>query len=127
MIKDLKIHDALVCKKDMPIVEAAKILRDNHRRHLYVVDDDYSLIGIVSPVDITSKVVAEGYDPHSLFVKDIMNNEVESCDVNQKAEFAMKIMLERKLYTCPITEGSKFLGVVDYESVANKITERIEV
>ena len=55
-----------------------------------------------------------------------MSSPVDSVDVNQEVEFAMKIMMQWKTYTCLVTEHGKIRGIVDYKTVMNKIIQKIK-
>jgi len=125
MIKDLKLYKALTCHKRDLIVPVAKKLRADNARHIYVLDDQEKPMGVISAADIVNKVIAEEKDPKMLTAEQIMNSPVDHVDSAQEVEFAMKIMMQRKTYSCLVTEKGKVKGIVDYKSVMDKIIHKV--
>lgn len=126
MISELKIHPVETVKTGDSIVDVAKKLRDKKIRHVYVVDEGEKPAGVISAIDISGKVVAEGKDTKGITAKDVMNTPVESADVKQEVEFAMRTMLKYKTYSCLVTENGKIKGVVDYKSVLERIVKKVK-
>lgn len=126
MIKHLKMYDAITCHEDSTVVEVAKAFKKKQARHIYVTDAAQKPVGIISTVDIVDRVVADAKDAAKVMAKDIMSSPVDSVDVAQEAEFAMKIMMQRKTYSCLVTEKGKIKGVVDYKSVMEEIIKRLK-
>jgi predicted transcriptional regulator len=126
MIKHLKLYDVKICKTNDTVLEIAKIFKNEHVRHIYVVDNEDKPIGIISTIDIVEKVIAEKKESNNTLAKDIMNSPVDFVDLNQEAEYAMKIMMQRKTYSCLVTENGKIKGIVDYKSVVDEIIKRMK-
>jgi CBS domain-containing protein len=125
-MEEIKIHEAISCRADTNIVDAARIIKDKNIRHIYVVDESDIPVGIISAMDINNKVVAEGKDPNQLKASQVMNSPVDSVDINAPVELAMNIMMKRKTYSCLVTQDGKVKGVVDYKTVMEKIVKDLE-
>ncbi len=125
-MEDIKMHEAITCRKDTSIVEAARIIKDKNIRHIYVVDESDIPVGIISAMDINNKVVAEGKDPNQLAASEVMNSPVDSVDIKAPIELAMNIMMKRKTYSCLVTQDRKIKGVVDYKTVMEQIVKHLE-
>ncbi len=125
MISELEIHEVVACKPETSIIEVAKILRDKRVRHIYVTDDDDRPIGVLSALDINNKLVAEGKDAADVTASDVMNHPVDTVDIKQECEFAMKIMIERRTYSAPVVEDGRLKGAVGYRAVAEKIASKL--
>jgi signal-transduction protein with cAMP-binding, CBS, and nucleotidyltransferase domain len=125
MIKDLNIERVQNCTENDSIVEVAKLLKEAHARHVYVVNKDQNLKGIISSVDIANKVVAEGKDPKTLKASDVMNSPVDAVELNQETEFALKIMMSRNTFHCPVLDCGKLVGTVSYNDVFTHVGKKI--
>ncbi|PLY07943.1 MAG: signal transduction protein, partial [Desulfuromonas sp.] len=71
-IRDVCQRDVVTCPPSMPLVDAARIMRERNITSVVVSEHD-APIGIVTDRDLRNKVVAPGIDPGSLLVSDIMN------------------------------------------------------
>ena len=125
-MKDIKMFEPICVNSKTSIVEAAKTIKDKKIRHLYIIDDNEKPVGIISAVDISNKVVAEGKDPNKITASEVMNSPVETVDINAPVELAMNVMMKRKTYSCLITENEKVKGVVDYRTVMEQIVKSME-
>ncbi|MDM8517530.1 CBS domain-containing protein [Desulfobacterales bacterium HSG16] len=83
MFIDKSMHKKVITiTKDMTILEARELMRENQIRHLPVIEPDNTLVGIITDRDIRSAspsiVLQEGNDPEteekfsSIKVKDVM-------------------------------------------------------
>ena len=126
MIKHLKIYDAITCQENSTIVDVAKIFKKTQAKHIYVIDANKKPAGIISTVDIVNRIVADAKDASKVMAKEIMSSPVDSVNIGQEAEFAMKIMMQRKTYSCLVTENGRIKGVVDYKSVMEEIIKRLK-
>lgn len=121
MIKNLTIHKPATCQMSRPVFEVAKLLKD--ARHVYVLEEQ-KLAGVISPLDITN-AVAQKKDISGFYAKDVMQ-PADAVEKDQEAEYAMKIMLHRKIFSVPVTEDGALVGVVDYKSVLDNIIMKVE-
>ncbi|MHC4113839.1 MAG: CBS domain-containing protein [Planctomycetota bacterium] len=53
-VKEIMIKNVVSVKKDAPIYEAIELLRRNHISSMPVVEDDLTLIGVLSERDVIS-------------------------------------------------------------------------
>ena len=124
MIKDLDMIEIVKCKADDSVQDCAVIMKDKKVRHIFVEDDRDQLVGIVSPVDISNKLVVENKDPQKTKVKEIMNHPVKTVELNQGVEFAMKIMIENNTITVPVVDNGKAVGLVAYHDCLGKLIHK---
>jgi len=66
-------RNVITCAPDDPLVEAAAVMREHHISSLVVCCDGLP-VGMVSDRDLRNKVVANGLDPCTLKIADIMNS-----------------------------------------------------
>lgn len=70
-------RNVVTCTPDDPLVEAAAVMRE-HRISSLVVCVEAAPVGMVSDRDLRNKVVAQGLDPNSLTISDIMHSPLIS-------------------------------------------------
>ncbi len=66
-------RNVITCAPDDPLVEAAAVMREHHISSLVVCCDGLP-VGMVSDRDLRNKVVANGLDPRTLKIADIMHS-----------------------------------------------------
>lgn len=131
MIKDLRFYEAITCNEEDLIVDVANLIKEKGIRHIFVVNDENQPVGIISTMDINNKVVANSGKLNGsltlskIKAREVMNFPVDAVDINQEVEFAMRIMMQRRTYSCLVTEKGKVKGVVDYKSVMERITKKL--
>ena len=87
-----------------------------------VVDGDGKLVGIFTGRDAVCRVVAEGRDPSTTRLADVMTRRPESVPARMTAIEALRRMQDCGCRHLPIVEGGKVLGVVsrgDFRGLEN--------
>lgn len=111
-IKDCQIEKAITCEKEDSIMKVAKILANNNSKHIIVVDKQKP-IGIISVTDINSKLVAKGKSSRTTKAKEIMSKKLLSKETKDNLNDIYKEMIERKIYSIPITEKGVLKGTIN--------------
>lgn len=100
--------------------EAARRLRDLDVGML-PVGDGIKLKGTLTDRDITVRVIAEGADPKTLRVSDVMTPEVIYAYEDQDVEEAAKIMEDKQIRRLIILNRDKdMVGIVALADIANR-------
>lgn len=133
-INEIMTSSVEVIHPDARLVEAARKMKDLDVGSLPVCDGD-RLKGMLTDRDITIRAVAEGQDPNSITVQDVMTPEVVYCFEDQDVEEAARLMGEKQIRRLPILNRHKRLvGIlalgdvsVDYEDdrTSGKTLEKI--
>lgn len=118
------ISDVVTCMQEDTVLEASRILRDTFVRHLVVIDSEKKPVGVISTVDITNRLVAEGKDASSTKVSEVMTKPVVSIDVSESYETAYKQMLESGTYSIPVTQDGKLIGSLDFNRLFCRVEEK---
>jgi CBS domain-containing protein len=119
-VSDCDLIPIVQCFKHHSVLEAAKKLKEQNSRYLVVLDG-HTPIGIISPSDITSKVVAENKNPINTRVEDIMTSPIFILRWDEPIHIALVAMLERGLLLCPVIDSDyKCLGLVSLSELVNK-------
>lgn len=110
-VSECDIVVAVSCEKGTSLIEVAKIMKEEKHRHVIITNDEKP-VGIISPVDIVNKVVAEGKDYKDLKAEDIMTAPIETVDVSAELSEAYFKMASRNTFSCPVTEDGKLKGIL---------------
>jgi CBS domain-containing protein len=87
-----------------------------------VADDGKKLIGVLTDRDIAVKVVAEGRDPRSTAVTEVMSTDVVTCLPQETVETVMELMATKQVRRIPIVDrDGSLVGIVAQADVATRI------
>lgn len=122
LIKDWMSKSPVTVKPATSIMKAAKLMKENGYHRLPVVDDDGTLVGIVSDRDIkeASPSKATTLDMHELYyllseikIGDIMTKTVVSVTPEDTVEKAAVLMLRKTVGGLPVVDADNtVVGVI---------------
>jgi CBS domain-containing protein len=116
-VKDVMTAGPVVLDKDAPLVEAARLMRDQGIGDVIVVEGE-SAEGIVTDRDIVIRGVAEGADPSTTRLGQVISSELVAVAPDDPVERAIELMRERAVRRLPVVEGGKPVGVVSIGDLA---------
>ena len=123
-VKDISTPDPQCISPDASLTEAARKMRILDIGMLPVCEND-RLVGTVTDRDITVRAVAEGLDPKTVKVRQVMTQEVVYCFENRSVEEAAQLMEEKKIRRLPVLDQEKHLvGIVSIGDLAARAQER---
>ena len=105
---------------------AAKEMRELNIAALIVLDDAGELVGIVTERDLTRKIIAEGKDPSSITLDQIMTRDPQTLAPTDHAGDALEIMRTRKFRHLPVAENGKVVGMVSIRDLFDAVKEDLE-
>lgn len=111
---------------DDTVLDASKIMRDRRIAAVIVVDDSGNLIGIATERDIVFRGTAEGKDPATTRIADIMTSNPDTLAPGDSASDALELMQTRNYRHLPVVEGSKCIAVVSVRDLFNSVKEQLE-
>src|ERR1041385_7907566 len=112
--------------KDDTVADIATLMKREDVGPIPVVENKQTnkLIGIVTDRDLVLKVIADGLDPKTTKVKDVMTNKVVACKVDDKIDKAMDAMAKYQLRRIPVIEsGDKLVGIIAQADIATRVDE----
>ena len=92
-----------------------------------VIDSDKSkkLIGIVTDRDLAIQIVADGRDPKSTKVADVMTSKVFTCLADEDIQKAVAAMAKHQLRRIPVVDKDhKVIGIISQADVATRVNKR---
>jgi CBS domain-containing protein len=115
---ELMTRDVEVISPDASLKDAAAVMKDLDVGLLPVCDGQ-TLRGTLSDRDITIRATAEGLDPSTTKVSDVMSSEISYCFEDQDVGEAMSLMEVQQIRRLPIlTREKRLVGIVSLGDVA---------
>ena len=120
-VRDLMTTGVVTLDRNDKLLVAEDVMRLGRIRHLPIVDEDGSLVGIVSQRDLfhSGLVKALGYGTFaqrqaldSLAVKDAMHSEVITTTPDTALAEAARLMLKAKIGCLVVLERGKIAGIL---------------
>lgn len=117
-VADAMTRDPRSVELETPVTEAAKILRDENVGSLPVVRDG-RVSGMVTDRDLAIRVIAEGRDPGSTRVADVVSGDPVTVRPNQDFDEALRLMARHQIRRLPVVEdGDRLVGILAQADVA---------
>jgi CBS domain-containing protein len=117
-LRDVMTRDVEIVAPEATLAEAAQKMKRLDIGPLPVCNGD-QLLGIVTDRDITIRATAQGRDPASTPVKDVMSDEVIYCYDDQDVKEAAKLMQEHQIRRLIVLNRDKRLvGIVSLGDLA---------
>lgn len=133
-VNEIITHDPEVIRPETALIEAAQKMKSLDIGMLPVCDGD-RLVGVITDRDIAVRGVAQGYDPKTARVQEVMTPEVIYCFDDEDVKEAAKKMEEKQVRRLPVLNREKRLvGIVSLgdlavrtakEKLAGEVLERV--
>jgi len=108
------------------VANVARLMKEKDIGPVPIVEDKISkkLLGIVTDRDLAIKVVAEGRDPKTTTVKEVMTKDVVTCRADDDIESTLAAMSRNQLRRIPVVDDSNMLvGIIAQADVATRMDE----
>lgn len=110
--------DVASVRPETTLTEAARIMRRLHVGPLPVCADG-RIVGLLTDRDITVRATAEGLDPLSTPVEEVMTREILSChETEDVADAARKMQMLQVRRLIVLDEGGGLAGIVSLGDIA---------
>jgi CBS domain-containing protein len=116
--------DPTFCADDATAADAARQMAEQDIGALPVCNADGRLAGVITDRDITVRIVAEGRDPSSTRVADVLEgNEVVTIGADDSAEEAIRTMKDHAVRRLPVIDGTRLVGMVSQADIARAMPD----
>jgi CBS domain-containing protein len=111
------------CTAEHTTADAAELMKREDIGLVPVVSEDgRKLIGVLTDRDIVLKVIADGRDPRSTAVTEVMSSSPVTCLPQESVEAVMELMASRQVRRIPIVDrDGSLVGIVAQADVATRI------
>jgi len=114
-------RNVVVAERGLSLVNAAKLMRENHVGSIVVVEGDGAgrvPVGIVTDRDIVMEVVASDMDPRGLTCGDIMGPRLVTAHQDDDAHESLATMRRRGIRRMPVVDSQGALaGIVTLDDL----------
>jgi CBS domain-containing protein len=131
-VRDLMSREVKTLDRNEKLRLADDLMRMERIRHLPVLDEDGTLVGIVSQRDLFRGALARsmGYGEHAqqrlmeqLQVKEVMTNEPVCIGPDATLREAAALMLERRVGCLPVVERGRLVGILSESDFLRRVAE----
>ena len=122
-VRDAMTEDPRSIGASASVVEAARLMREEHIGSLPVTEDE-RLVGMITDRDITTRVVAEGAVPETTSVGDVYSRDLISVEPDNDLEDALQLMARHQVRRLPVVENGRLVGMVAQADIALKEKEK---
>jgi CBS domain-containing protein len=122
-IRDAMTEDPRSIGASASVVEAARLMRDEHIGSLPVAEGG-RLVGMITDRDLTTRVVAEAAVPETTSVGDVCSRDLISVEPNNDLEEALQLMARHQVRRLPVVENGRLVGMVAQADIALKENEK---
>lgn len=86
-----------------------------------IVNDNKSLVGIITDRDITIRGVAENSDLNNVTCEDVMSKNVVTATSNTDMEAVIDLMSENQIKRIPIVDNNNVVGMISLRDISQTI------
>lgn len=115
-VKDIMTKHVISVKKETPIYKAIALLARNNISGIPVVEDDMTLVGVLSEKD-TLKLFHLPEDAEDKTVGDFMTQQPISFDENDNLEDVCDCLANSHFRRVPVTSKGKLVGIVSRRDI----------
>jgi CBS domain-containing protein len=133
-VNEILTHEPQFIATEAPVVDAAMRMKSFDVGMLPVIEED-RLVGAVTDRDITVRAIADGRDPASVKVRDVMTTEMVYCYEDHDIEEAARLMEIKQVRRLPVLNRNHHLvGIISLgdlavrtgrEDLAGEVLERV--
>ena len=116
-VRDAMTDDPRSIGPSASVVEAARLMRDEHIGSLPITDGD-TLVGMITDRDITTRAVAEAADLATTTVGDVYSQDLISVEPDKDLAEALGLMARHQVRRLPVVEDGRLVGIVAQADIA---------
>jgi CBS domain-containing protein len=116
----------ICCLPEDTVVKAAQLMKGRDIGSIPVIENEQTmkLVGIVTDRDLALGIVAEGRDPQSTQVDDVMTQIVVTCRAEDNLQEVMDVMAEYQLRRMPVVDyENRIIGIIAQADVATRMNQ----
>lgn len=134
-IEAIMTTELITISPSTSLADARSIMHERRIHHLPVLDDENSLIGLLTLTDVLAATDSRLRDPDSrihaaeITVKDVMVKEVITVDTRASLRQAALFIEKHKIGCLPVLTDGALVGIItdtDFVAVAINLLEQLE-
>jgi CBS domain-containing protein len=124
-VRDAMTEDPRSIGTSATVVEAARLMREQHIGSLPITDGE-QLVGMITDRDITTRVVAEAADLETTSVGEVSSGDLISVEPDNELDEALNLMASHQVRRLPVVEGGKLVGIVAQADIALTLRQDVQ-
>jgi CBS domain-containing protein len=116
-VKEIMTGRPITLGKEASLADAARLMRDRGIGDVIVVEGE-DAEGIVTDRDIVIRGVAEGADPNTTRLGQVVSGDLTSVAPDDTVDRAIELMREKAIRRLPVLEGGRPVGVLSLGDLA---------
>ena len=123
--RDVVEKEFLSLPKETTAVEAAKLMK-HQRQGFAVVKSGNESVGMVTEWDYLSKLVAEGKDPSTVTIGELMTTGIQTVQGSEGLETVAKLMADKMIRRIIVVQDGKVIGVITASTILARMKEYVD-
>jgi len=120
--KDIMVKEVISVKKDDPIFEAVELLAKNEITGIPVVEEDMTLVGILTEKDVL-KLFYASENVENKKVNDFMTQPAVHFNENESLPDVCDCLMNNPFRRVPVTSKGKVVGIVSRPDILEYILQ----
>ena len=123
---EIMTKDPVFCLPSDTVQKVARLMKDEDVGPIPVVDAETTrkLMGIVTDRDLAVRVVAEGRNPSTTTVQEVMTTSAISCIADDDVRKGLNAMAENQVRRIPVVDDNgRLVGIIAQADIATRIDE----
>jgi len=123
---EVMTKNIVCCLPHESVVKAAQLMKGRDIGSVPVIEDEHTkkVVGIVTDRDLALEVVAEGRNPTTTKVEDVMTHNVVTCRAEDNLQEVLDVMAEYQLRRIPVVDNdNKIIGIITQADVATRMNQ----
>ncbi|MCY0999525.1 CBS domain-containing protein [Myxococcus sp. MISCRS1] len=119
--RDVMTRNVRSVRRDSPLREVARIMKDEDCGVVPIVDEQGRLVGLVTDRDLALRAFAGGTSPEQLRAADVMTEDVEAVTLDESLHGLIDIMARRQIRRLPVIErDDRLVGIISLGDIAQR-------
>lgn len=120
-IQEIMSQPVVTCRSTDTLNTAAQLMWEYDIGSVPVVDEEGSIVGVVTDRDVCMAAYTEGNPLRSIPVSNAMAKQVYTCQATDTLEEAERVMSEKQIRRVPIVDsGSRPVGFLSLNDIARR-------
>ncbi len=124
--QDIMTQDLVCCTPRDTAQRAAQLMRDRNVGPIPICEreDNKVLIGMVTDRDLALRVIAEGRNPATTPLGEVMTKDIVFCRPDDDLDAALRLMEEQKVRRIPVVDRqNRIIGIIAQADVATRLRD----
>ena len=121
---DVMTKNPKTCAPTDFVQQSAQLMKTEDVGPIPIVGSDGKLEGIITDRDIVLKVVAEGRDPKTTKLADVMSTDLITCASDGDIEETLDLMEDNQIRRIPVVDASgRLVGIISQADIATRLDD----